>query len=281
MRTPTKIAFAGDWHGNAFWATEMIKSCKINGVDTIVHAGDFGYKFDKNFMHKLRLALEDADINLYFVDGNHDEHPQIWKWDLNDDGFLNPKSGRFVNRVNYIPRGHRWEWWGMTWMGLGGAHSVDRPWRTPGQSWWSTELIRPRDVDAAEKGGKVDILITHDVPANFPLPNERKSRGNSDYPEAELISAEGNRRMLQMVVDKVEPKLIVHGHFHERRDEVHHGTRIVGLDMDASSWTRNIWMVENTPLDTWPVWARIPRISPFKSARIPEPYRDEDLDDNF
>lgn len=41
-RTPTRIALAGDWHGNTRWALHALEAAARQGCDTVVHLGDFG-----------------------------------------------------------------------------------------------------------------------------------------------------------------------------------------------------------------------------------------------
>ena len=242
MYEPKSIAFAGDWHRNGFWARQAIKYAAEHGADTIVQAGDFAFDFSSNFLHGVRHALGEFGVQLYFVDGNHDDLTAIEdRFEPDEDGFLIPRVGTYRERLHYIPRGHRWQWWDLTFMGLGGAHSVDRPWREPGISWWATELITEADLRRATQpeGEPVDVMITHDLFEDAPFPNDRKDTG---WPEAELRMARGNRLAVQFVVDRVKPKLFVHGHYHTKYERKHEGIKIVGLGMDATSMAENLWI---------------------------------------
>jgi hypothetical protein len=237
---PEIIVFAGDWHGNGPWAADMIRSAKNNGADVIVQAGDTGFKFDHNFMRHLRRALTETEIELYFVDGNHDEHPQLFnKWKLDENGFGIPRFTNpvEVNRIHYVPRGHRWDWNGKTFMGLGGAVSVDRQWRVQGDSWWPEEQITPRQFEYAMRPGKVDVMVCHDICDSAELPNLRKSSG---WPEDVLAESAEHRKIIQQVVDQVQPELFVHGHFHVRYDQMVGSMRVLSLDMDGTSFKRNL-----------------------------------------
>lgn len=249
---PSKIAFAGDWHGNTHWAKEMIKYAREQGADTIVQVGDHGYDYSRDWMHGIRYALEEHQVNLYFVDGNHDNHNKLWyMWERTPAGFMIPNVGNYRERYHYIRRGLRWKWWGLTFMGLGGAHSVDRPWRTPQVSWWPTETIREIDMRRAvePEGERVDVMVTHDLFEDAPFPNDRKDTG---WPESELIASRQNRLAVQYVVDRVRPRLFVHGHFHERYERVvmsqGNPIKVVGLGMDATSPEENVWIVDKAQL---------------------------------
>lgn len=239
---PDIIAFCGDWHGDGIYAERAIHRAARSGAQVLVHTGDFGFKFNKNFMRYLRHALTETDAHLYFVRGNHDD-PDLLdrRWPVDRFGFGEPiYPGKGSERIHYIPQGARWSWWGLTFLGLGGAHSVDREWRTPMWDWWPNEWISPADCYHAVKGGKVDVMITHDLPASCPLPNDRKSGG---WPEAELIASEEHRLILQSVVDEVQPKLLVHGHFHVRHENQVGGLHVVGLDMNGAPFEKNLYLV--------------------------------------
>lgn len=248
---PDLIAFAGDWHGDTPWAKKAIYTAAESGCQAIVHAGDFGFKFNRSFMSGVRHALLDTGLHLYFVRGNHDEPFQLdHEWPKDEFGFGQPKYGGEGSwLLHYIPQGHRWIWWDKIFMGLGGAHSVDRPWRTPMVDWWPEELISTADMYKAMDGGKVNVMITHDIPAKAKLPNDRKSFG---WPEAELVESERHRLLLQSVVDEVQPDLLVHGHFHVRFSQQVGGMHVVGLDMNQSALYKNLYLVdqylENRPL---------------------------------
>lgn len=237
---PLVIAFAGDWHANGPWASAMIRCAKRNGADVIVQAGDTGFTFNHTFMKHLRRGLEETDLELFFVDGNHDEHPQLFRrWKRDENGFGIPRFTNPVeeNRIHYIPRGHRWEWNGKTFMGLGGAVSVDRQWRIPGDSWWPEEAITVAEAEYAARPGRVDVMVCHDLLESAELPNLRKSEG---WPEDVLRASKQNREVIQAVVDAVKPELYVHGHFHQRHDQHIGKMRVVSLDMDGTSSARNL-----------------------------------------
>jgi Icc-related predicted phosphoesterase len=232
---PEKVAFAGDWHGNTRWAVAMIRAARRNGVDAIVQAGDFGFDFSKNFVHAVRYALEDNNLELIFADGNHDHWRKLnEKWVLDKEtGFRHsPYGGRGADRLHYSPRGNRWTWNGKVFMTLGGAVSVDRNWRTPFQTWWPEETITISQAEYAARPGKVDVMVCHDLCSSAMMPNDRKSHG---WPEDALRAAQQHREMIQAVVDDVHPELFVHGHFHSFNRQMVGSMKVVSLDCDSRS----------------------------------------------
>jgi predicted phosphodiesterase len=247
LREPDLIAFAGDWHGNTNWAVNTIHACAERGVQAIVQAGDFGFDFPSNFLHRLRYALDETDIDLLFVKGNHDDPGLLAHWPRDSEGFGHPPvGGKGMGRLRWIPQGHRWNWWGKTFMGLGGAVSVDKYWRQENISWWRNEEISLADMHKAVEGGKVDVMITHDLPAAARLPNDRKSGG---WPQEVLDESQRHRELLQQVVDRVQPALLVHGHFHARFEQKVGEMRVVGLDMDSTREKDNLYITDETLIE--------------------------------
>ncbi len=247
--TPTKIMLAGDWHGNGTWAQRIIQHARKMDVDTIVHCGDFGWWVDNDdtnrYLRFLQSNLDECGIRLYWVDGNHEDHDRIAGWlDATDN---QPWSDRRYPNIVHLPRGYRWEWWGKTWLAMGGAHSVDRPHRTPGKSWWEGEHITEEQIARAFVGGSADVMITHDCPFGVSIPgihaDEKLDAAKSFWPLAEIVASNDNRKKLARVVNAAKPKLLVHGHYHVRYSALHIGdgflTQIEGLDCDGSSLEDN------------------------------------------
>ncbi len=261
MCEPNAIVFSGDWHGNTEWATLAIDCVAANDVNTIVHTGDYGYTFDDEYVTGVEKALaehSDLDIMLYFVDGNHDLHEFLWALPLDSNGF-----GVLSEHQRYIPRGHRWQWWGKTFMGLGGATSVDADQRTPFVSWWPTEVVTSADMHKAVYGeipfqlqygdkGKeiaprtVDVMIAHDAPSGHKIPGISIREGIERGFSYDLLQkAEVHRRTMRAVFDEVRPRLYVHGHYHVRYHlQGDYGCQFVGLSEDATSLENNLFLLQ-------------------------------------
>lgn len=246
MSDPSRVMLAGDWHGSGQWAQKVIHHARKSGADAIVHVGDFGWWVDCVDTHKfLRFTqknLEECGINLYWVDGNHEDHDRIQEWLEATDG--QPWSDKRYPRITHMPRGYRWEWWGKTWLALGGAHSVDRLHRIPGRSWWEGEHLSDADIARAIDGGTVDIMVSHDCPSGVDIPgihaDEKLDASKSFWPASEIAAANIHRNRVRRVVDVVRPKMIVHGHYHVSYWSGYQyadGSRatVRGLDCDGST----------------------------------------------
>jgi Icc-related predicted phosphoesterase len=220
----SKLMLVGDLHANTAHALKILKIAREQDVDKIIQLGDFGYwparieakgggyVYEDGYVKALSKYLNDyTDIELYFIDGNHENHDVL-------DSF--PRSGfkKIAERIFHVQRGHVWQWDGVTFLGLGGADSIDKHWRTPYVSWFPQELISYNDVERAltntEIFGKIDVMFTHDSPFGVPSMGSHHDLDNDNQFPLSLA----NRKNLRAVVELVKPYQLFHGHFHIRYD---------------------------------------------------------------
>ncbi len=246
------VALAGDWHGNLGWAQRILSIAHGAGTRTVLQLGDFGYwradPATRKYLSRLERMLGEREMQLLWIDGNHEDHARLASLPLADDG-TQPIS----DHITHLPRGFRWKWLDgdgrrYTWLALGGAVSVDRQWRTAGRSWWSEEQISRDDADVAIAGGPVDVMVSHDAPAGVTIPGI----GATDWPADVLRDADAHRALLREVVDAVQPHHLWHGHYHVRYDallEVAGADEpricyVHGLDRDDSGPSLNLEFVD-------------------------------------
>ena len=237
MSDPERIVVAGDWHGNEQWAVGVIEQLPRllpgEGRRIVLHVGDFGVwpgLAGSLYLRAVKLALAAVNAELWFVDGNHEDHDQLDA--LARDCTREDGRVHVVNGVHHLPRGHRWEWHGRTWLALGGATSVDSPARRQGFDWWPQEAIGQGDYFRATEPGTADVMVTHDCPAGVPL----------DLPKPPswwaMEDAYRHRLLLGAVVSTVQPSWLVHGHYHLEHDttiDTSFGPlRVTGLDRDGA-----------------------------------------------
>jgi len=252
LATPARIGYAGDWHMNAPWAAKAIAHAAGRGAEVVIHLGDYGYTFDAAFMAAVDAALAEAGVPLLFVDGNHEDFTRLLASPVGENGLR-----RLTRWVWHLPRGFRWTWAGRTYLALGGAHSVDRPWRRPGVSWWREETISTQDAVYAARGGPADVLISHDCPAGVPIPGlgppdpEQDPEGAAAaalWPKDEIARSIAHRGVLRGVCDAVRPSEIWHGHYHTRYTttaDLGYGPVLVnGVDRDESTMAGNVVVVD-------------------------------------
>ena len=239
IKEPTKIAAAGDWHGDATHARAAIQYAHDEGADVVVQCGDFGLWPGRGveYLEHVQEACERTNVDVLWLPGNHEDYDQIAEIEMAEaDPFIT--MGRFT-RIHYIPRGARWEWWGKRFMAIGGAVSVDRDGRIEGKSWWPQEVITNDDVDVANREPHgMDVIFSHDCPQGVIIPGigpDSKNRPGEDYwPLDALADSQKSRVKLRRVWSVHQPKFWLHGHFHVPYEFWLGQTRFFGLDMNGS-----------------------------------------------
>lgn len=152
------IGLVGDLEGDRDWAVRVLRELGEQ-VDVAIQLGDlrFGMGADPDGdLAAIEAACVEADLRLLCVTGNH-EHwarlDEMWADPArrDADGGLLPLD--VSDRVSLLPRGHRFELAGRTFVALGGAPSVNRLLLTEGFSWWPSEVITDAHVDLTVAGG--------------------------------------------------------------------------------------------------------------------------------
>lgn len=249
-----RVAFAGDWHMDPFWAVKAIQHAADAGAQLILHTGDYGYWFWPDFVDAVEQALARAGLDLWFVDGNHDDHPLLRTLPLLPDG-----TRRLSPHVTYLPRGTGFVLSGVRFLACGGAVSVNRD-RLMGrslheeQAWWPEEEIDADDVAACHAAGPVDVALTHDCPAGVP----DRFGTSREWPQDALDDSDRHRERLRRALLPGAPRLVVHGHYHRKvhtRVDVGWGPAVfVGLDCNRSWLDGNVWTVDVATLPGGDAW---------------------------
>ena len=236
---PERIVVAGDWHGNRYWALNVIRRLpqllagERNRV--ILHLGDFGIWPDadgRRYLSAVSAALAEQAAELWFVDGNHEDFSQleVLGCDIEPDGRVPVRAG-----IYHLPRGHRWAWHGRRWLACGGGVSLDRAGRREGSDWWPQEEITDAQERALASAGVADVMVCHDCPAavthSFPRPP-------ADWNPADLRRNDAHRVRLQRITEAVRPRYLMHGHLHrayQRDCEFDFGpVQVTGLPADGA-----------------------------------------------
>ncbi len=240
LRTPSRIALAGDWHANLAYGQKAIRHAGLRNADVMIHLGDFGFAFTDAFLDGLESELEAAGLVLGFVEGNHENHDWLLAQPVADDGMRHLRD-----RILHLPRGFRWSWGSTRCLAVGGAYSLDRVLRTPGKSWWPQEMLTADQVRTIGEAGAADVMFCHDCPAGVPVPGLEADR--REFPAEDVAEADRCRQLLRDLVDVVRPNRLWHGHYHRRYQGVLHGegytTVIDGLGRDKQPVDNNMVVV--------------------------------------
>lgn len=210
------IYVTGDIHGDI--SRLRLLPCTFTQADILLIAGDFGLpwwnpQIGKSWNDKIALnRLAELPYTIAFIDGNHDNHPLLntfpektWQGGLVHE--IRPN-------VLHLQRGEIYDLAGASFFCFGGARSIDKDYRIPGVSWWSTEQYSSEQyqnaLDHLDKVNfSVDYVLTHTAPEKF------------IYPKCRQLKIDWERRMpdptMNMLSDlekRLEYKKWFFGHFH-------------------------------------------------------------------
>ena len=175
------------------------------------------------------------------IDGNHENWARLDhlgrspRWQ-DDDG--DPSPVDVADHVTLLPRGHRWELGGRSFVALGGAPSVNRLRLTEDVDWWPSEVIQEGHVRATLAGGHAEVMLTHDSAGAAVL--HRAGRGHRREQPPRLAGLDPRLRprrvssRLTRAVVGVAPLLLAHGHFHVAGEAV---VRLPGAAHDTTVWS--------------------------------------------
>ena len=212
------IGFIGDIHGRWDDLYRDVQLLTDAGAEMLIQVGDFGcWHPDKH----MSVAYTWDDLKLavpvHWIDGNHEDFPflqSMVEWDL-------PEPQPVAENLIYIPRGTILELGGLRFGFLGGAASVDRMQRILGRDWFPEELPSYAEAMRLANGpGTLDVMVCHDCPEEAADPLVRIK----DDPQSN-----GNRLMLQTLVEALQPTYFCFGHYHQWLVQDVEGTHYVCL----------------------------------------------------
>lgn len=245
MQEFQRIAFAGDWHANTQWAGKAIEYAQELDAQCILHLGDYGWDYLRWFVGSMQGLLHKAGLPLYFIDGNHENFDKLRTFPLEADG-----TRKVSKNVHHLPRGHRFTWDGVRFLACGGGVSVDRHRRVEGRSWWPQEQLTEEQIAVCTSRGATDVLLSHDCPAGVMIPNLIKTA--QYFPAAAIAASEAHRGKVLEVAQATQPRLVMHGHYHERytsRVDLGWGeVKVIGLDKDNSTLNDNMLVLDTAQL---------------------------------
>jgi Icc-related predicted phosphoesterase len=223
-----RILVVGDTHGQSGLAKRLSNYAANTGHQMILQVGDFGFGWHKDsqgndtWLMEVNKAAIDAEIEWCWIDGNHDNHPLLWSKDHD------------MSATTYWPRGSTATFGGVSCGFLGGGVSVDKQWRKVGKSWWPTEEVSDDELDVAIAQfllNRTKLVFSHDAPIMASALKhglDRREQG-FQWPTDALLQSDRHRDKLQRVLDRIQPELWVHGHYHYSYTEQLGKTLVVGL----------------------------------------------------
>lgn len=233
------VLFMGDFHGKfekaEEWYDQIVRRFKLE-PDLLIQVGDFGF-------WPTSIATpwtKELDHRAVFVDGNHENHDILQN--LEECGFHDHEDAwsRCVGDIwEYKKRGSIED--GILY--IGGARSIDRHMRTPGQDWFPEEDIQMGEkfeiMERIEEYGPENIhtVVTHEAPVSFDVLGSHHE-GEED----------SNREFLERVLDEVSPNRWFFGHHHDRMEGKDKGTEWRCIDMIRDDHSKNDFVVADLPI---------------------------------
>jgi predicted phosphodiesterase len=223
-----KVSLFGDWHGNLpFAASALTAAFEQASSELYIHVGDFGFwrpgseeSDHPTYLADLEVLLAAQDRVLLFVDGNHEDHLWLREFPIGTDGLREISPHLF-----HVPRGAAFTVRGKKFVGFGGARSIDRKFRTEGETWFEEELITLEDLEALKLHSEASVLITHEAPEAPWL--------HGGLGAATEISSDEQRYFVMEARRALSPQLLVHGHHHRNYRTQIGRTIVVGLGCDS------------------------------------------------
>ena len=250
----SRVAVAGDWHGDVVPVRRILSKVARQGAQVVLHVGDFGYFPNRAdywaFIAEVNARAELHDYVVVFVEGNHEQFNRtvgsgagagvgevFAREGLDDlracadeDGFV-----RVAPRVFWATRGASLRIGdaggrrGVSFLGLGGAGSINREHMRFRGEWSKSELVTSEDVEAVKAGvervgGVVDVMVTHDAPAGAYMPRKHSGAptvGGRGIPVPAEVwkDARQTREHIADAVEAAKPMCLFHGHWHSWNQE--------------------------------------------------------------
>lgn len=238
------IGLLGDLEGDRDWAVSRLHAIGARGdVEVVCQLGDlrFGMGSDpEGYLAALDNACAEHGLQLLSIGGNHEhwaELDRLWReprWQHPDGS---PKPIELSAHVTLLPRGHRWELGGRSFVALGGAPSINRHLLTEGVDWWPSEVVEEEHVETTIAGGYADVMLTHDSPGapycSAPVAAIIRDNPWGWPPEFVAYGEVGIARVTRAVLG-VRPRLLAHGHFHVSGETE---VRLPDSEHDTTVWS--------------------------------------------
>ena len=238
------VLVVGDVHGTKAHLSAAIDLAVDLSVGAIVQVGDFWLSDAHGAHHRSKQAefmweAHDSPLPVVALDGNHEDWPALSRYATTPAAQAAMATRRPLHlggSLWWAWRGSTWTWAGLRCAALGGAVSPDRRDRSVRGWRWPEEVLTPHELDRfvanvdTEHGGALDVLFTHDAPAQV----RHIKGGMRGIPSETQHAIAQMRLLLARAVDHTQPRLVIHGHWHRsHREQISAATESVGLADDG------------------------------------------------
>lgn len=218
--------------------TSYINRYKISNT-TFLQVGDFGVGFnddDNEIILNLNEKLENLNIFLYIIRGNHD-----------DPFFFREKTINKWSNIIFLPDYTVLKYLDECILCIGGAVSIDRKLRQKQTAisrkpyWFRKETFNYQKelVDKILEENNITVMVTHTAPASFaPYHGTEYPQPVKEYLKIDKLlhnDLTEERNTLERLYNQVKGgniKLWVYGHFHFSNSEKIGNIQVTLLDVD-------------------------------------------------
>ena len=170
-----RIFITGDTHGNIdigkVTTRRWPEQKQLTRKDILIVCGDMGCVWDGAGSDRyVQRWWSKKPFTVCFVDGNHENHERLNQYPV--EQWNGGKIHRIGENIIHMMRGQVFRINGKTFYTMGGAHSIDKAYRTPYVSWWPEEVPSASEwregfCNVTAEGDWVDFVITHEGPAGI------------------------------------------------------------------------------------------------------------------
>lgn len=209
----------GDTHGDFRRIAFFCYQFETKRDDVLIILGDVGFNFwgNERDIRSKKFATQ-LPITLFCIQGNHEQRPEhIPSYELTEwNGgkvWIEPEYPNLI----FAKDGEIYDFAGKKAIVIGGAYSVDKPYRLArGFGWWSdeqpSESIKAFAEEQLQKENwKIDYVLTHTVPLKYE-PIEVFLSG-VDQSEVDKSTEE----WLDSIEDKLQYEQWFCGHYHTNK----------------------------------------------------------------
>ena len=166
----SRIIVTGDTHGTVdigkLSPKDFRTGKKLTKDDYVIILGDSGiiwYGGRKDAT--LKKWYDEKPWTTLFIDGNHENHHSLALYPVEE--WNGGKVHRISDSIIHLMRGEYYNIDGRTFWVMGGAESIDKIYRTEGESWWKEEMPTHEELEYGlsnlqKHDMTVDYVLTHD-----------------------------------------------------------------------------------------------------------------------
>ena len=173
--TANRVFITGDTHGSFARIDDFCRKEKTSKDDVLIILGDAGLNFHLNWKDDAaKDAVEEMPISLFCIHGNHEARPATIDSYMATERYDAPGWIEDDHpSIFFAKDGERYSIGGHSFFVIGGAYSVDKPYRLKRHWTWFSDEQPDEETKAyveqqlSTNGSSEDIILSHTCPAAY------------------------------------------------------------------------------------------------------------------